>query len=237
MCMGLQGILYVVATPIGNLGDITFRAIEVLKEADLVVAESTSRAMKLFGHYGIKKTIVTVSSYNEERRSASLIRNLKAGKNVALITSAGTPCISDPGSILVNRCVAADIEVCPIPGPSAVVSLVSISGLFADRFFFYGFLPLKKGKRKKTLQELSEFPYPVVFYESPRRIEETLGFVLDILGDRRIVTVKEMTKLYERTYRGSVREVIDLIGADEKLGEYAFIVAGKDKEKPPPDFH
>ncbi len=227
--MSIQGILYVVATPIGNLGDITLRAIEILKEADIVVAESTSRALKLFSHYGIKKPIVTVSSYNEERRSASLIRNLKAGMNVALITSAGTPCISDPGSILVARCVEEGIDVCPIPGASAVVSLVSISGLFADRFLFYGFLPLKKGKRKKVLQELALFPYPVVFYESPRRIEETLGFVLDILGDRKIVVSKEMTKLFERTYRGTVSEVIDLISADEKLGEYAFIVAGKDK--------
>ncbi|MBP1749184.1 MAG: hypothetical protein H6Q52_1723 [Deltaproteobacteria bacterium] len=227
--MSLQGILYVVATPIGNLGDITFRAIEILKEADIVVAESASRAMKLFNHYGIRKTIVTVSSYSEERRSASLIRNLKAGKNIALITSAGTPCISDPGSILVNKCVEEDIEVCPIPGASAVASLVSISGLFADRFLFYGFLPLKKGKRKKVLQELSSLPHPVVFYESPRRIEETLGFILDIMGDRKIVVTKEMTKLFERTYRGTVREVIDLLSGDEKLGEYALIVAGCEK--------
>lgn len=227
--MTLQGILYVVATPIGNLGDITLRAIEILKEADIVVAESTARAMKLFSHYGIKKTIVTVGSYSEERRSASLIRSLKAGKNIALITSAGTPCISDPGSILVNKCVEENIEVCPIPGASAAVSLVSVSGLFADRFLFYGFLPLRKGKRKKALQELSPLPYPIVFYESPRRIEETLGFVLDIMGDRKIVVVKEMTKLFERAYRGTVREVLELLSADEKLGEYAFIVAGCEK--------
>lgn len=227
--MSLQGILYVVATPIGNLGDITFRAIDILKEADIVVAESTTRALKLFTHYGIKKTIVTIGSYNEERRSASLVRGLKSGKNIALITSAGTPCISDPGGILVSKCVEENIEVCPIPGASAVVSLVSISGLFADRFLFYGFLPLKKGKRKKALQELSSLPHPIVFYESPRRIEETLGFVLDIMGDRKIAVVKEMTKLFERTYRGTVREVIDQLSADEKLGEYAFIVAGCEK--------
>ncbi|MCK9226785.1 MAG: 16S rRNA (cytidine(1402)-2'-O)-methyltransferase [Syntrophorhabdaceae bacterium] len=227
--MGLQGILYVIATPIGNLGDITFRAIDILKEADIVVAESTARAMKLFTHYGIKKTIVTISSYNEERRAASLVRSLKGGKNIALITSAGTPCISDPGSILVNKCVEENIEVCPIPGASAVTSLVSISGLFADRFLFYGFLPLKKGKRKKALQELASLPYPIVFYESPRRIEETLGFVLDIMGDRKIAVVKEMTKVFETTYRGTVNEVIDSLSADEKLGEYAFIVAGHEK--------
>lgn len=234
--MGSQGILYVVATPIGNLGDITFRAIDILKEADIVVAESTARAMKLFAHYGIKKTIVTISSYNEERRAASLLRSLKGGKNIALITSAGTPCISDPGSVLVNICAAEDIEVCPVPGASAVASLVSICGLFADRFLFYGFLPLKKGKRKKALKELSSFPHPIVFYESPRRIEETLGFVLEIMGDRKIAVVKEMTKLFERTYRGTLSEVIDQLSADEKLGEYAFIVAGCEKRAASPIF-
>ena len=228
--MDSQGILYVVATPIGNLGDITLRAIDVLKEADLVVAESTSRALKLFNHLGIRKTIVSISSYNEERRSASIIRSLKGGRKVALITSAGTPCISDPGSILVSKCVEEEIDVCAVPGASAVIGLVSVSGLFADRFIFYGFLPLKKGKRKKALEELSSFPYPIVFYESPRRIEETLGYVLAIMGDRRVVVVKEMTKMYETTYRGSVSEVIELISSSEdKRGEYAFIVAGREK--------
>ncbi len=227
--MDSEGILYVVATPIGNLGDITLRAIDVLKEADLVVAESTSRALKLFSHLGIRKTIVSISSYNEERRSASIIRSLKGGRNVALITSAGTPCISDPGSILVSKCVEEEIDVCAVPGASAVIGLVSVSGLFADRFIFYGFLPLKKGKRKKALEELSSFPYPIVFYESPRRIEETLGYVLAIMGDRRVVVIKEMTKMYETTYRGSVSEVIEVISSEEKRGEYAFIVAGCEK--------
>ncbi|HOD75217.1 MAG TPA: 16S rRNA (cytidine(1402)-2'-O)-methyltransferase [Syntrophorhabdaceae bacterium] len=227
--MDSQGILYVIATPIGNLGDITLRAIDVLKEVDLVVAESTSRALKLFNHYGIKNAILGISSYNEERRSAGIIRSLKAGRKVAIITAAGTPCISDPGSILVSKCVAEDIEVRAIPGASAVSALVSVSGLFADRFIFYGFLPLKKGKRKRALEELSSFPYPIVFYESPRRIEETLGYVLDIMGDRRMVAVKEMTKLFERTYRGTVSEVIEELSGEEKRGEYAFMVAGSER--------
>ncbi len=227
--MDSQGILYVIATPIGNLGDITLRAIDVLKEVDLVVAESTSRALKLFNHYGIKNAILGISSYNEERRSAGIIRSLKAGRKVAIITAAGTPCISDPGSILVSKCVAEDIEVRAIPGASAVSALVSVSGLFADRFIFYGFLPLKKGKRKRALEELSSFPYPIVFYESPRRIEETLGYVLAIMGDRRMVAVKEMTKLFERTYRGTVSEVIEELSGEEKRGEYAFMVAGSER--------
>jgi len=227
--MDSQGILYVVATPVGNLGDMTLRAIDVLKEVDLVVAESTSRALKLFNHYGIKNTILGISSYNEEKRSAGIIRSLKEGRNVALVTAAGTPCISDPGNILVSRCVAEDIDVCAVPGASAVSALVSVSGLFADRFIFYGFLPLKKGKRKKALEELSSFPYPIGFYESPRRIEGTLGYVLDIMGDRKMVMVKEMTKLFERTYRGTVSEVIEGISGDETRGEYAFMVAGNEK--------
>lgn len=231
--MGLEGILYVVATPIGNLQDITLRAIDVLKEVDLVVAESTARALKLFNHFGIKKPITNINSYNEERKSASIARSLKGGKSVALITSAGTPCISDPGSILVRKCADEGIEVCAVPGASAAVGLVSVSGLFADRFTFYGFLPLKKGKRKKALEELSSFPYPIVFYESPRRIDETLRYVLDIMGDRMVVIVKEMTKVYEKTYRGRVSEVIEILSLEEKKGEYAFIVAGCDKRGVP----
>jgi 16S rRNA (cytidine1402-2'-O)-methyltransferase len=224
--MDLQGILYVVATPIGNLGDITLRAIDTLKEVDLVVAESTSRTLKRFNHHGIKNTLLSISSYNEERRSAGIIRSLKGGRNVALITSAGTPCISDPGNLLVARCIAENIDVRAVPGASAVAGLVSISGLFADRFLFYGFLPLKRGKRKKALQDLSSLPYPIVFYESPRRLEETLGYVLEIMGDRKMVVVKEMTKLFERTYRGTVSEVIGEISGEEKRGEYAFMIAG-----------
>ncbi|OPY04825.1 MAG: Ribosomal RNA small subunit methyltransferase I [Syntrophorhabdus sp. PtaB.Bin184] len=226
--MDSQGILYVVATPIGNLGDITLRAIDVLREVDLVVAESTSRALKLFNHCGIKNTILGISSYNEEKRSASIIRNLKAGRKAALITAAGTPCISDPGGILVSKCIAEDIDVRAVPGASAVAALVSVSGLFADRFVFYGFLPLKKGKRKKALEGLCSIPYPIVFYESPRRVEETLGYVLDIMGDRKMVMVKEMTKLFERTFRGTVSEVIAEISGEEKRGEYALIVAGSE---------
>jgi len=230
--MDREGILYVVATPIGNLKDITLRAIDVFKEVDLVVAESTSRALKLFNHLGIKKPITNISSYNEERRSASIVRSLKGGRNVAVITAAGTPCISDPGSILVRKCSEEGIEVCAVPGASAATGLVSVSGLFADRFIFYGFLPLKKGKRKKALEELSSFPYPIVFFESPRRIEETLGYALAIMGDREVVVVKEMTKIYEKAYRGHLSEVIEMLSSEDKKGEFAFIVNGCEKVRP-----
>ena len=127
-----------------------------------------------------------------------------------------------------SKCIAENIDVCAVPGASAVAALVSVSGLFADRFVFYGFLPLKKGKRKKALEGLCSSPYPIVFYESPRRVEETLGYVLDIMGDRKMVMVKEMTKLFERTFRGTVSEVIAEVSGEEKRGEYAFIVAGSE---------
>ncbi len=220
-----------VATPIGNLGDITLRAIDVLKEVDVIVAESTSRALKLFNHLGIKKPITNINSYNEERRSVSIVRSLKGGRNVAVITAAGTPCISDPGSILVRKCSEEGIEVCAVPGASAAIGLVSVSGLFADRFLFYGFLPLKKGKRKKTLEELSSLPYPIVFFESPRRIDETLGYALAIMGDREVVVVKEMTKIYEKAYRGKLSEVIEMLSPEDKKGEFAFIVNGCEKAR------
>lgn len=227
--MEREGILYVVATPIGNLGDITLRAIEVLKEVDLVVAESTSRALKLLNHLGIRKPITNINSYNEERRSESVARSIKGGKNVALITGAGTPCISDPGTVLVRKCSGEGIRVYALPGASAVISLVSISGLFADRFIFYGFLPQKKGKRRKIIEELSSFPYPLVFYESPRRIGETLKEMLDVWGDRDVVVVKEMTKIFEKAYRGGLSEVIETLSLEDKKGEFAFIVNGCEK--------
>lgn len=227
--MEREGILYVVATPIGNLGDITLRAIDVLKEVDLVVAESTSRALKLLNHLGIRKPITNISSYNEERRSASVARSIRSGKNVALVTSAGTPCVSDPGTILVRKCYEEGIRVYALPGASAAIGLVSICGLFADRFIFYGFLPQKKGKRRRIIEELSSFPYPLIFFESPRRIEGTLREMLDAWGDRMVVVVKEMTKMFEKAYRGNLSEVIEMLSAEEKKGEFAFIVNGCEK--------
>ena len=152
--MDSNGILYVVATPIGNLKDITFRAVEVFREVDFVVAESSLRALKLLSHLEIRKPIVSVNSYNEERKAKGIVEQLRKGKKCALITSAGTPCISDPGNPIVRKCCEEGIEVKSVPGPSAVVGAVSISGLFADRFLFFGFLPQKRGKQKKILLEL-----------------------------------------------------------------------------------
>jgi 16S rRNA (cytidine1402-2'-O)-methyltransferase len=227
--MDSNGILYVVATPIGNLKDITFRAVEVFREVDFVVAESSLRALKLLSYLEIRKPIISVNSYNEERKAKGITEQLRKGKKCALITSAGTPCISDPGNPLVRKCYEEGIEVKSVPGPSAAVGAVSISGLFADRFLFFGFLPQKKGKQKKILLEISTLPYPIIFYESPRRLKGTLENICEVFGNRQAVIVKEMTKVHEKVYRGQIQELLETFPEDEIKGEFTVIVDGKGK--------
>jgi 16S rRNA (cytidine1402-2'-O)-methyltransferase len=227
--MDSNGILYVVATPIGNLKDITFRAVEVFREVDFVVAESSLRALKLLSYLEIRKPIISINSYNEERKAKGIAEQLQKGKKCALITSAGTPCISDPGNHIVRKCWEEGIEVKSVPGPSAVVGAVSISGLFADRFLFFGFLPQKRGKQKKILLEFSELPYPIIFYESPRRLRGTLENLHEIFGNRQAVIVKEMTKVHEKVYRGQIYELLENLPEDEIKGEFIIIIDGKGK--------
>lgn len=225
----MKGTLYVVATPIGNLRDITIRAIDTLRDVDFIVAENRTHSLKLLSHIGISKRIVTINSYNEERKTKEIVGFLKEGKDCALVTSAGTPCISDPGARVVGACHESGIDVRVVPGPSAPVSALSISGLFADRFLFYGFLPQKKGKKIKIFKELSSLPYPAVFFESPRRLVETLGCIEDGFGDRYVVVLKEMTKLYEGIVRGYASELIEHFGQQDIKGEYVIIVDGKER--------
>jgi 16S rRNA (cytidine1402-2'-O)-methyltransferase len=227
--MDSKGILYVVATPIGNLKDITFRAVEVFREVDFIVAESSLRALKLLSYLEIRKPIISVNSYNEERKAKGITEQLRKGKKCALITSAGTPCISDPGNHIVRKCCEEGIEVKSVPGPSAVAGAVSISGLFADRFLFFGFLPQKKGKQKKILLELVELPYPIIFYESPRRLKGTLENICEVFGNRQVVVVKEMTKVHEKAYRGQILELLETFPEDEIKGEFTVIIDGKGK--------
>jgi len=222
----LSAILYVVATPIGNLKDITLRAIEVLRDVDFVVAEDRARALKLLSHLGIRKPIITINSYSEERKSRDICERIEDGESAALITGAGTPCISDPGRAVVNRCREAEIEVTAVPGPSAAVGALSISGLYADRFLFYGFLPLKKGKKKKVLRELSKFPYAIVLYESPRRLRETLEAAYEEMGDRDAAVFKELTKVYEEVRRDKLANLLTEFDAPELKGEYTIIISG-----------
>jgi 16S rRNA (cytidine1402-2'-O)-methyltransferase len=229
----MTGILYVVATPIGNLKDITIRAIEVLGEVDFVVAESRERALKLLSHLDIRKPITTINSFNEENKAKAIVDQVSKGKNAALITAAGTPCISDPGDRIVRRSYDAGIEIQAIPGPSAAIAALSISGLSPDRFLFYGFLPLKKGKKKKILAEILSGPYAVALYESPRRIRETLSVISEEAGERMVMVYREMTKVYEEVLRGSAGEVLEAVAGDETRGEYTIIVEGKKKQAAP----
>ena len=225
----MQGILYVIGTPIGNLKDITFRAVEVLQAVDFVVAENRERALKLLSHLDIRKPITTINTFSEERRAGMVADQLSRGKTAALITAAGTPSISDPGDVVVRKCYEAGVDVQAIPGPSAAIAALSISGLSPDRFLFYGFLPLKKGKKRKVLKEILSGPYPVVLFESPRRIRETLAIVLEEAGDRMAIICREMTKMHEEVIRGPISKVLEEVSADETRGEYTLIVDGKGK--------
>jgi 16S rRNA (cytidine1402-2'-O)-methyltransferase len=222
----IKGTLYVLATPIGNLKDISLRAIEVLQESDLIIAENRERALKLLSHLQIRKPIVTINAYNEERKAHNIVQQIRMGKQCVLISGAGTPCISDPGDVIVRRCHEIGLDVKAVPGPSAVIAALSISGLAPDRFFFYGFLPQKRGKRRKVIEELLSRPFPVIFFESPRRLTDTMKDISEIAPDREVVLAKEMTKVYEEVVRCRADELVGRIPEDVK-GEYTIIVGGK----------
>lgn len=223
----MKGRLYVVATPIGNLKDLTLRAIEILQESDLIVAESKPRAQKLLAHLGLKKPIITINTYSEEKRAKGIVGRMERGETCALISAAGTPCISDPGKVVVQKSYEAGIDVMTAPGPCSPVAALAISGVPSDKFLFYGFLPLKTGKRRAALRDVAMGPYPVVFLESPRRVRDLLQLVFEELGNRFVVVAKEMTKLHEEVLRGDVQEVIEDFASEVK-GEYTVIVAPAD---------
>ena len=220
------GILYVVSTPIGNLEDITLRALRVLKEVDLIAAEDTRRTRQLLTHYGIHKSLISYHKYNRRMREKTLLQELREGKSIALVTDAGTPGISDPGEDLVRGAIQESIPLVPIPGPAALVSALSVSGLPTESFLFYGFLPSKAAARKKWLSSLQGRPETLVFYESPRRLSSLLEDAAQILGDRRVVVAREMTKVYEEVYRGTISEVLDQLGEEEVKGEVTVILEG-----------
>ncbi len=226
----MKGTLYVVGTPIGNLKDITLRAIDTLRDVDFIVAENRIHSLKLLSNLGISKHIITINSYNEERKAKEIAGYILEGKDCALITSAGTPCISDPGQRVVRLCHESGIDVRAVPGPSAPVSALSISGIFADKFLFYGFLPQKKGKKVKVFREISTMPYASVFFESPRRLVETLECIRDGFGERFVVVLKEMTKVYEDVKRGYISELIEYFREQDIKGEYVIIVDGREKQ-------
>ena len=224
----LGGRLFIVATPIGNLSDITFRAVETLKGVDFIAAEDTRTSSVLLKHLGISKPMVSFHSHSGTNRSQELVGRIAHGATAALITDAGTPGISDPGYTLVRDAVSAGVEVIPIPGATAFVAALSASGLRTDRFIFEGFLPLKKGRQKK-LQQLSSESRTIVFYESPHRIEKTLLELAKYFGERRCVVARELTKIHESFYRGTFSEVLKMISPGEKRGEFVIVVEGSDE--------
>jgi 16S rRNA (cytidine1402-2'-O)-methyltransferase len=220
------GVLYVVSTPIGNLEDITLRALRVLREVDLIAAEDTRRTRQLLTHYGIRKPLISYHDFNRRMREKTLLQELREGKSIALVTDAGTPGISDPGEELVLGAIQESIPLIPIPGPAALISALSVSGLPTESFLFYGFLPSRAAARKKWLASLKDRPETLVFYESPRRVGSLLQDAAQILGDRRVVVAREMTKVYEEVYRGSVSEVLERLDEEEVKGEVTIILEG-----------
>ena len=226
-----KGTLAIVSTPIGNMEDITLRALRILKEADLIAAEDTRRTGLLLKHFGIEKPLTSYFEGNELKKKEVILSRLKQGDRVALVSDAGTPGISDPGFRLIRAAIENEIPVIPIPGPSAVITALSISGLPTDAFFFKGFLPHKSKKRRDLLRELEEARETLIFYESPHRISETLKDVYEVLGDREIVLTRELTKVYEEVLRGKVSEILNQIGSRQLRGEMTLVISGKTRKK------
>jgi 16S rRNA (cytidine1402-2'-O)-methyltransferase len=205
--MRSPGTLYLVATPIGNLADITLRAIEILKSVSLIACEDTRHTRKLLQHYGIETKTVSYHEHNEQERSRQLIETLRDGKDVAVVSDAGTPSISDPGFRLVRAAIENGIQVVPAPGPSALISALIAAGLPTDEFFFGGFLPARSNARRARLNELRSVPGTLIFYEGPHRLAETLTDALEVLGEREAVVARELTKLHEEIRRGRLSEL------------------------------
>lgn len=221
------GKLYLVSTPIGNLSDITLRALEVLKSVDLIAAEDTRHSGLLLAHYGIKKELTSYHDFNKKTKAPQLLNKLLEGISIAIVSDAGTPGISDPAYLLVNLAIQNELEVIAIPGATAFVSALIISGLPTDRFVFEGFLPLKAGKKRKRLEELRDEEKTVIFYESRYRLIKTLTDLLESWGDRRISVSRELTKQFEETRRGRIAEVKSYFEKKNIKGEFVLVVEGK----------
>jgi len=221
--------LYVVSTPIGNLSDITFRALEILKTADLVLCEDTRVTSKLFFHYEIKTPLESYQKFNEQEKLDEIIAYLKEGKKIALVSDAGTPLVNDPGFILVKECIANDIPVVPIPGASSMLTALVASGLLPQPFTFIGFLPRKQSEARTTLEFYKGRSETLIFFESPLRVSKTLELMYDVLGDRRLSLGRELTKKFETFYRGNLKEMYTL--EFDTRGEYVIILEGEFKKE------
>jgi 16S rRNA (cytidine1402-2'-O)-methyltransferase len=224
------GCLYLVATPIGNLEDITLRALRVLKEADLIACEDTRETMKLLTHFDIQKRLVSYHEHNEITRAAEIVIDLEQGAKVALVSDAGTPVVSDPGHHLVSLCLRHGIRVVPVPGASAFVAALAASGMPIEEFAFVGFLPSKPTERRKSLRELAGEQRTLVLYEAPHRLIDALEDTLEILGNRAVVVAREVTKLYEEFMRGRVETVLENLRKKAPRGEITLLIAPPDEE-------
>jgi 16S rRNA (cytidine1402-2'-O)-methyltransferase len=220
------GCLYLVATPIGNLEDITVRALRVLGEADLIACEDTRRTAKLLNHYNLKKDTISYHEHNEMTRAAELVIRMEQGARVALVSDAGTPVISDPGHHLVALCLRHRIPVIPIPGPSAIIAALAVSGLPTEEFLFVGFLPSRTGKRRKALQRLAPETRTLVFYEAPHRLVDMLAAALDQFGRRPTVIAREVTKMHEEFLRGDLAELVVVARRSPLRGELTVLIGG-----------
>ncbi|MEK6744945.1 MAG: 16S rRNA (cytidine(1402)-2'-O)-methyltransferase [Nitrospirota bacterium] len=233
------GTLYIVSTPIGNLEDITLRAIRILKEADAIAAEDTRHTQKLLNKFDIHTPLTSYHDHNKEEKAPVLVSRLLEGKNVALVSDAGTPGISDPGYFLINLAIDQKVPVVPIPGATAAIAALSISGLPTDRFVFEGFLPSKHTARLKRLEELTKEERTLIFYEAPHRILQTLDDMLAVLGDRKAVLTRELTKVHEQVIRGSLSDVKKQLEAGSMKGEFTVILQahqeGADREDISPE--
>ncbi|MGD0016322.1 MAG: 16S rRNA (cytidine(1402)-2'-O)-methyltransferase [Verrucomicrobiia bacterium] len=225
----MTGKLFVVGTPIGNLEDITFRAVRVLREADVVAAEDTRRTGVLLAHFEIRKPLVSCHEFNEARRSAELLQRLRDGARVALVSDAGMPTLSDPGLRMVRAALEAGISVEIIPGPSAITAALAGSGLAAEPFLFYGFLPHKSAQRRKVLTELAPLPWTLVFFESPHRIVKSLSDLREVLGNRHVVLARELTKKFEEFMRGDLDGLLKMLENRTAKGEITLVIEGHSK--------
>jgi 16S rRNA (cytidine1402-2'-O)-methyltransferase len=220
------GRLFVVSTPIGNLEDITLRAVRVLREADLIAAEDTRHTRKLLAHLGIHTPLTSFYQHRQFRQAPELVRRMLGGQSLALVTDAGTPGISDPGAVLVRLALEAGVPVTPVPGPTAAIALLSVSGLDTHAFLFEGFLPLKAGRKRRALESLAREKRTLVFYESPHRLAKTLALMIEVLGDRPAAVGRELTKLFEEITRGTLATALDRYGLGTVKGELTIAVAG-----------
>ena len=226
-----EGILYICGTPIGNLKDITLRALNTLREVDLIAAEDTRRTKNLLNHYQINTPVTSYYEHNKLKKAPYLIVKIKEGKRVALVSDAGMPGISDPGYLLINLALQNNIQIIPVPGVSALVTALVISGLPSNRFVFEGFLPRKNVEEKRYLAKIKDEKRTLVFYEAPHRLKKTLKNMLEEWGDRKMVMARELTKKYEEILRGKISQILEEAGKREIRGEITLVVEGQSEEK------